>query len=64
MYMKSLKFHWLFMVQFQYDFTYRLLMETNIDMTRQTHQGTALHEAALCGKINAVKFLINVSCMF
>ena len=36
-------------------------MDANIDINRQTHQGTALHEAALYGKINAVRLLIDVS---
>lgn len=36
-------------------------MDTNIDINRQTHQGTAVHEAALYGKIQAVRLLIDVS---
>lgn len=36
-------------------------MDANVDINRQTHTGTALHEAALYGKINAVKLFIDVS---
>lgn len=39
----------------------RLLLSVNVDINAQTHQGTALHEAALYGKIGAVKQLIDVS---
>ena len=36
-------------------------MDSGVDVNRQTHQGTALHEAALYGKLDAVKLLIDVS---
>lgn len=36
-------------------------MDANVDINSETHQGTALHEAALFGKIGAVKLLIDVS---
>lgn len=42
----------------------RLLLDSGIDVNRQTHQGTALHEAALFGKLEAVKLLIDVSRLF
>lgn len=32
-----------------------------MDINRQTLQGTCLHEAALCGKIEVVKLLLDVS---
>lgn len=44
-----------------YYFICRLLLDAKVDMNCQTHQGTALHEAALYGKTGAVKMLIDVS---
>ncbi len=39
----------------------RLLIQAGIDINRQTKAGTALHEAALCGKTEAVRLLLDVS---
>lgn len=39
----------------------RLLIQAGIDINRQTKAGTALHEAALCGKTDAVRLLLDVS---
>lgn len=39
----------------------RLLIQAGIDINRQTKAGTALHEAALCGKTEAVRLLLEVS---
>lgn len=38
----------------------RLLIQAGIDINRQTKAGTALHEAALCGKTEAVRLLLEV----
>ena len=40
---------------------HRLLLQAGVDINRQTLQGTCLHEAALCGKIEVVKLLLDVS---
>lgn len=40
---------------------YRLLLQAGIDINRQTKAGTALHEAALCGKTEVVRLLLDVS---
>ncbi|GLD61159.1 caskin-1, partial [Lates japonicus] len=37
----------------------RLLIQAGIDINRQTKAGTALHEAALCGKTEAVRLLLD-----
>ncbi|KAL0992524.1 hypothetical protein UPYG_G00094480, partial [Umbra pygmaea] len=37
----------------------RLLIQSGIDINRQTKAGTALHEAALCGKTEAVRLLLD-----
>ncbi|KAM7372685.1 hypothetical protein PAMP_009834 [Pampus punctatissimus] len=39
----------------------RLLIQAGIDINRQTKAGTALHEAALCGKTEAVRLLLDVN---
>ena len=39
----------------------RLLLQAGIDINRQTKSGTALHEAALCGKTEVVRLLLDVS---
>lgn len=39
----------------------RLLLQAGIDINRQTKAGTALHEAALCGKTEVVRLLLDVS---
>lgn len=39
----------------------RLLIQAGIDINRQTKAGTALHEAALCGKTDVVRLLLEVS---
>lgn len=39
----------------------RLLIQAGIDINRQTKAGTALHEAALCGKTEAVRLLLEVN---
>lgn len=39
----------------------RLLIQAGIDINRQTKAGTALHEAALCGKTEVVRLLLEVS---
>ena len=39
----------------------RLLLQAGVDINRQTPQGTCLHEAALYGKIEVVKLLLDVS---
>lgn len=39
----------------------RLLIQAGIDINRQTKAGTALHEAALCGKTDVVRLLLDVS---
>ncbi|KAF3846955.1 hypothetical protein F7725_004033, partial [Dissostichus mawsoni] len=36
----------------------RLLIQAGIDINRQTKAGTALHEASLCGKTEAVRLLL------
>ncbi|CAL8314517.1 unnamed protein product [Arctogadus glacialis] len=36
-----------------------LLIQAGIDINRQTKAGTALHEAALCGKTEAVRLLLD-----
>lgn len=38
----------------------RLLLQAGIDINRQTKAGTALHEAALCGKTDVVRLLLDV----
>ncbi|TTE66786.1 Caskin-2 [Bagarius yarrelli] len=38
----------------------KLLIQAGIDINRQTKSGTALHEAALCGKTDAVRLLLDV----
>lgn len=40
---------------------HRLLLQAGIDINRQTKSGTALHEAALCGKTEVVRLLLDVS---
>lgn len=42
-------------------FSSRLLIQAGIDINRQTKAGTALHEAALCGKTEVVRLLLEVS---
>ena len=42
----------------------RLLIQAGIDINRQTKAGTALHEAALCGKTDVVRLLLDVSIVF
>ncbi|XP_023933691.1 caskin-2, partial [Lingula anatina] len=42
----------------------RLLLQAGVDINRQTLQGTCLHEAALYGKIEVVKLLLDVSTSF
>ena len=42
---------------------YRLLLQAGVDINRQTLNGTCLHEAALYGKIEAVRILLEVSVM-
>ncbi|KAL4659111.1 caskin-1-like isoform X1 [Arapaima gigas] len=37
----------------------RLLIQAGIDINRQTKAGTALHEAALCGKTEVVRLLLD-----
>ncbi|KAB0401480.1 hypothetical protein E2I00_009265, partial [Balaenoptera physalus] len=37
----------------------RLLLQAGIDINRQTKSGTALHEAALCGKTEVVRLLLD-----
>uniref|UniRef100_A0A672PTU9 CASK interacting protein 1 n=1 Tax=Sinocyclocheilus grahami TaxID=75366 RepID=A0A672PTU9_SINGR len=37
----------------------RLLIQAGIDINRQTKAGTALHEAALCGKTDVVRLLLD-----
>lgn len=39
---------------------HRLLLQAGIDINRQTKAGTALHEAALCGKTDVVRLLLDV----
>ncbi|KAK1344706.1 hypothetical protein QTO34_013404 [Cnephaeus nilssonii] len=39
--------------------TVRLLLQAGIDINRQTKSGTALHEAALCGKTEVVRLLLD-----
>lgn len=39
----------------------RLLLAAGVDVNRTTLQGTCLHEAALFGKIEAVRLLLDVS---
>ena len=39
----------------------RLLLQAGVDINRQTLQGTSLHEAALYGKLEVVKLLLDVS---
>lgn len=39
----------------------RLLLEAGIDMNRVTKAGTCLHEAALYGKTEVVRLLLDVS---
>ncbi|KAI4877016.1 hypothetical protein NFI96_002834 [Prochilodus magdalenae] len=41
--------------------TPQLLIQAGIDINRQTKAGTALHEAALCGKTDVVRLLLDVS---
>lgn len=40
---------------------FRLLLEAGIDMNRVTKAGTCLHEAALYGKTEVVRLLLDVS---
>lgn len=40
---------------------FRLLLKAGIDINRTTKSGTALHEAALYGKTEVVKLLLDVS---
>uniref|UniRef100_A0A671SGB3 Uncharacterized protein n=1 Tax=Sinocyclocheilus anshuiensis TaxID=1608454 RepID=A0A671SGB3_9TELE len=40
-------------------YVFRLLIQAGIDINRQTKSGTALHEAALCGKTEAVRLLLD-----
>ena len=39
---------------------YRLLIESGADVNQKTSQGTCLHLAALFGKLEVVKLLIEV----
>lgn len=39
----------------------RLLIQAGIDINRQSESGTALHQAALCGKTEVVRLLLDVS---
>ena len=39
---------------------YRLLLQAGVDINLQTAQGTCLHEAALCGKLDVVRLLLDV----
>lgn len=39
----------------------RLLIQAGIDINRQAESGTALHQAALCGKTEVVRLLLDVS---
>lgn len=45
------------------DHSPRLLLQAGVDINRHTPQGTCLHEAALYGKIEVVKLLLDVSSM-
>lgn len=38
----------------------RLLIQAGIDINRQSESGTALHQAALCGKTEVVRLLLDV----
>ena len=40
----------------------RLLIQSGMNINRATLNGTCLHEAALYGKIDVVKLLLDVSC--
>lgn len=42
-------------------FCCRLLIQAGIDINRQSECGTALHQAALCGKTEVVRLLLDVS---
>lgn len=42
-------------------FRCRLLIQAGIDINRQSESGTALHQAALCGKTEVVRLLLDVS---
>lgn len=42
-------------------FFVRLLIQAGIDINRQSESGTALHQAALCGKTEVVRLLLDVS---
>ena len=39
----------------------RLLLQAGVNINRSTLKGTSLHEAALCGKIEVVRLLLDVS---
>lgn len=51
-------------MKFSCVYVFRLLIQAGIDINRQTKSGTALHEAALCGKLEAVRLLLDVSNSF
>lgn len=51
---------WL-MCHYGLSFIFRLLLKAGIDINRTTKSGTALHEAALYGKTEVVKLLLDVS---
>jgi hypothetical protein len=38
-----------------------LILKTGFDINVRTSRGTALHEAALCGKIEVVKILLEAN---
>ena len=38
-----------------------LILETGFDINVRTARGTALHEAAICGKIDVVKILLEAN---
>lgn len=49
------------MAFFSFFFFCRLLIQAGIDINRQSESGTALHQAALCGKTEVVRLLLDVS---
>lgn len=64
----DLTFHVIFLFYFlEYSifcvlfFYCRLLIQAGIDINRQSESGTALHQAALCGKTEVVRLLLDVS---
>lgn len=40
---------------------FRMLLEADADINQETSNGSCLHEAALYGKTEVVKFLLDVS---